>query len=389
MSLGLNTDLILATIWSGLIGFLFVRRHLSFETAAGISFIKVTIPFCYFAWFYDGQWNFLDDISYFYGGINFLQKGFTPMNILLDERGWDSLSALAGGRHILYYWWNILGQYLFGQYYFAPIFLNVMLVFLCSNVVYNIAKVSEFKENYAKFLLIFVLFHPEITVWSSFVNLKDTLVMTLTATALYFTILLTKQVNFFNVAVIGFLVYLFSFIRFYVPVFIFFAFLLWIIFLNTSGKKRVFLFSLVAIIGSVLAQVMGISETSEVSRNYLSYTGIFYGIFRMALTPLPWSIDISYSFLLVPSIIHWILIIPAIFAGINLWRQSTVARLLILYLMIALVFYGATEELQGPRHRVQVTFIVAWLQFHALWMVFHSLFKNSNHSSNCPNVRLR
>jgi hypothetical protein len=29
-------------------------------------------------------------------------------------------------------------------------------------------------------------------------------------------------------------------------------------------------------------------------------------------------------------------------------------------------------ELQGYRHRMQLTFIIAWCQFHAIWTVFQA-----------------
>jgi len=54
-----------------------------------------------------------------------------------------------------------------------------------------------------------------------------------------------------------------------------------------------------------------------------------------------------------------------------LWREQPQVRPLFVYLAIALLLYGAFDELQGPRHRVQLIFIYAWAQFHFVWYVLH------------------
>jgi hypothetical protein len=62
------------------------------------------------------------------------------------------------------------------------------------------------------------------------------------------------------------------------------------------------------------------------------------------------------------------MLIPTVVGCIMLWNEVPRARVLIVYLLVALVAYGAgLDELQGPRHRVQLIFIYAWAQFHFLW----------------------
>jgi hypothetical protein len=89
----------------------------------------------------------------------------------------------------------------------------------------------------------------------------------------------------------------------------------------------------------------------------------------MLLTPQLWAISPEYSFLLLPSLLHWLLLIPALLGAWMLWRRSREAALLLIYLAIVLVVYGFIPEQVGARQRVQVTFIVAWTQFHFFWVM--------------------
>jgi hypothetical protein len=65
--------------------------------------------------------------------------------------------------------------------------------------------------------------------------------------------------------------------------------------------------------------------------------------------------------------LHWLFLFPTIWSGYLLWHHSKEMKLLIIYLIIVYIFYGVIDELQGPRHRVQIIPINAWLQFHFVW----------------------
>jgi hypothetical protein len=64
----------------------------------------------------------------------------------------------------------------------------------------------------------------------------------------------------------------------------------------------------------------------------------------------------------------WLLAVPAIIGGVSLWRRSEIARFAIIYLAFTLILYGSFPELQGPRHRIQALWVIAWLDFHGLWI---------------------
>ena len=99
----------------------------------------------------------------------------------------------------------------------------------------------------------------------------------------------------------------------------------------------------------------------------------------MILTPLPWQIEESYTFLVIPSILNLLFLIPVTLVGSIFWKTSKPLSLLLIYLIAALFFYGYVEELQGVRQRYQLDFIIGWLQFHVLWVIFIKMTRNNKY----------
>jgi hypothetical protein len=107
----------------------------------------------------------------------------------------------------------------------------------------------------------------------------------------------------------------------------------------------------------------------------LDWGSVLFGIPRMLLTPQPWSIVPEYEFLIPSAVVNW-LMFPATIGGLLfLWKRGTVAWLMILYAMLSVVVYGAFPDLQGPRHRIQFTPMLFWMQFHFLYVVVKSFLK--------------
>jgi hypothetical protein len=50
-----------------------------------------------------------------------------------------------------------------------------------------------------------------------------------------------------------------------------------------------------------------------------------------------------------------------------LWRHGGIARLVLYYFAFVLVLNMLAP--QSVRHRLQAVFVVAWLQFHCLWVL--------------------
>lgn len=370
MAEGLTFPIIWAALWVAFVGYLIASRHLPNHLAVPVAAVKAAIPAVYFAWIFDGSWTFLDDRTYETQGADMLHLGYNPLNALFDPQGLEQLMVLAGGRHILYGWWNLLGQYLFGNHYFAPVFLNVLLTFVSGFVCVNILKELSFEERYRRWFLVLFLFHWELLAWSSLVNLKDVMIMTLTSTSLYLVVRLSKKFSVLTLIGLGLVLSIFAWIRFYIPSFILVAIAIWALFFWKDVRK----FLLLPIAGLAFYFMFPWDSTDLPS---LSISGLLsqfaMGFVRFALTPQPWSVEENYSFLYIPSLLHWVLFLPAAFAGVKLWKTSPQAKLLFIYLLTIIALYAVFPGEMGPRHRVQVTFIIAWMQFHFLWLAMHRI----------------
>ncbi|HXG23977.1 MAG TPA: hypothetical protein VNJ09_05425, partial [Chthonomonadales bacterium] len=188
MGQGLTGDLLLAAFAVWLFSVWILCRDLPRVLAVPVATLKIMLPVLYFAYLYDGIWTFKDDWTYYYIGMTLLRAGYHPITIFFSQEGILQMAILASGPHLLYYWYNLLAQYLFGTHYYAPVLLNVGLTCVAGAFLYRIARISGLKKSYSQGLLLFFLVHWDILSWSSIANLKDLLVLTLTTGAHYFVI---------------------------------------------------------------------------------------------------------------------------------------------------------------------------------------------------------
>ncbi len=337
--------------------------NLRWWSALTIGLLKAAIPFIYFAHYYDGSWNFIDDKVYFEKGRLMLWGGNNPLLIFFTPDGLDRLVGAAESVHFLYYWWNLLAMYIFGPFYSSPIFLNVFTTFVSAALLYRIVCSSGFAERYARWLTIFLLFHWDVLTWSSLINLKDTLIMMLTLVSIFcgLRFIQTRRLHYLVVSIAT--MFVFVWIRLYIPVLLLGSFGLWLA-LSFKGWKRV---SWVLLATFCIWLVFPEGEIQTLQDVFVA--DWLFGPFRMALTPQPWSITSDYSFLLIPSIFHWALFVPAAIVGFRLALKNQIFRLVAIYFAVMIVFYGLIPEEQGPRQRLQVSWIMAWAQFDVLWAV--------------------
>ena len=363
-------EIAFAALVVGVASLLVLVRFLPLWVSAAVVAVKITVFMLYFGWLFDGQWVLLDDISYWEYGRELLSAGYTPWSALLHRDGLTMLFIISGGFHILYTWWNLFAQYLLGPFYFAPVALNVGLTAVAAWYLFRLARLDGFGVRYSQGLAVFFLLHWDVLVWSSLVNLKDVLVMTLVIAACYHFVRLAGAgagvaVRHRAASLVGLAVTmaLLPWIRFYIPVILIGCGGLWVLLKRQGWAKYGLLAAAVAAFFLVLP---GYIPHQYVSLNPAAAA---YGTLRFALTPQPWSIEPGYSFLTVPSLLHWALFAPSIVAGAFLWRRSPAASLLILFLAATTVFYGMVPLLQEPRHRFQMAFVWVWLQYHCIFEV--------------------
>jgi len=357
-------------------GFLIARLNLSWATSLAIALVKATLPLLYFVFFFKGQWFMIDDYEYQRLGEITLASGYTPWTLISTYSGRTLLVGLTNGQ-VVYPWWNAFGQWLFGRDYWAAVFLNVLLTFVAGYFTARTLEDLGFPRRYVKGCLVFFLLHAEVLAWSSIINMKDFVVLAFSSIALRSLIVLAKlyqgrssyalstflrkaatQLTVFAVMCVGF-----RYIRFYVPFLLLVALGAWA-FLSLPIRWRV------AILVAAPLAFRWVMRSYQHLASFLEPSGLLFGLLRFPLTPRPWSIQPNYTFLLLPSVLHWVFFVPTVFAAIALWVRVPLARIPILYLLTTIAFFAVIPEVQGPRHRVQVLPLFAWLEFHAMWLAF-------------------
>jgi hypothetical protein len=324
--------------------------------------IKAGLYLGYYGWAFDGRFTFLDDWTYLERGASLRDDGVAAAN-LIDNL--PLLFAAGEGDHFLYYLWNLLAIGWFGEGYYAPVALNVVVAVAVAWLAVRLVVAQQLiAPALATPFFVFVLLHPDITAWSTVLNGKDTLVLLshvllLTAVSWYLRGLRTRAL-LLAVTVGAALMFL----RYYVPLLFGLALALTVL-VGGRGAVRwpVAAFGAAAL-GAVLAFIGedGLLFAFDLLRSDL--VNPLYGLVRFLLTPVPFGTDENYAFLDLPALLHWILL-PAAFVGI--WavarRHTAFARFLIAYTAVFVALYAIYGELQGPRHRLQLDFAWATYQF--------------------------
>lgn len=342
---------------------LILSRCCGWRSAILIGAIKSSIAVAYFALYYDGSWTIVDDVTYYRQGRLLLAAGFNPLSIFADSTGFGMLLFLSNGTQFLYGWFNLLMQFLFGQHYWSAVLGNVILTCATAVILYRFARDVGASADYARTLALFFVVHWEVLAWSSFLNVKDLLVMFLTLVLLRALTSLTRAFTWTNLAV-GLLAGALLFItRFYVP-FIAGAALGLYYFARRGG-----LTARSAILGMALAALLfyvGRAIPDFRSLMSLNPADLAFGWLRTLLSPQPWSIQRGYGFLEVPSTLHLLMIGFAAYGAYLLYRETEQLRLTFFYAALLLLAVAAYPELQGPRHRIQILFLIAWCQFQGI-----------------------
>ncbi len=341
-----------------------------------LAFVKSTIFLIYFSIFFDGTYTFWDDWAYIEGGKKLYFKDIGITN-LIDS--FQYLLLIGKGNHFIYYLYNTYSFRIFGEGYYAPVALNIILT---SFIAYIGARLAfnefYFSRKSEKLFFIFLMLHPDILAWSNVYNGKDILVLLIHVIFLTTVSLYLRGRIIVSIILMIPIVTTLLFLRAYVPLLFGIALILSNLIINKKGKWVYFIVSLI-ITSTILFSV---------GQNFLQYSWLvlqnslvnpIYGFVRFLLTPIPFNTELNYSFLNIPALIHWILI-PFVFIGIHrVWYLKTFfTRFFIIYIFVFLSLYSIFSDLQGPRHRVQLDFALAILQFVGLMVVLKLKYQSND-----------
>lgn len=356
-------------------GFVFCRIYFSRTTSFFLSFIKVLIPLVYFCFF--RPFYLVDDVQYFNIGkslahLDFYRLLLAPFWFTLSHIQMASIIGVS--THWVYYWWNGLLLKIFGAYYFVPVFLNVAMTFVSAyllTLIVRIALDNNVSKQFLRFVFILFIINWNVIAWSSFLNLKDTVVCMLTLCFVYFAIKLRKEgVRLIWVLNCCIASYLLCAIRFYLPFFVFLSFGVAVMLFAFLKKK--FVLQLASIIGATILFLLAIfmfnyfqlsARDSGGGAFVFNYYTLIVGPFRAFISPLPWQVDQSYPFLVLPAVLNLLMFFPSI-TGIMLYlrKMNEIKLFLFIYFVLILEFYSVFPGESGARQFYQVVWMVVLAQ---------------------------
>jgi hypothetical protein len=360
---GLTPELLWAAGWIALLGLWVCSRDLPLRWAVPVVAIKIAIPVVYFSQDAFGSLHLTDDLDYYYRSLLLYKQGMRVETFFTHGTMFPLFLQSLGG-HAGYRLWNLAAMSAFGPHYFAPVLMNVGLTFVAGWFFFRILGHLGFSPVYRRCALAFFLLHWDVLSWSSFLNLKDVLVLTLTLAVMHLYLRFFARPGIRRALPVAAALTALGLVRFYAPLLLLAAAGGHLLLTGKSrGRWRLgFFFLLGAGIFTgwkfdvVVRALAGVSPLEAL-----------YGVGRFLATPLPWNLEESYGYLAVSSFMHVLFMIPALTTAPYLWRRHRDAPLLFIYLAVVVIFYALVPMLQGPRQRLQVDFVFVWMQFHVLW----------------------
>jgi hypothetical protein len=343
---------------------------------------KYSVFICYYLlWSHYRPVILVDDQTYYYESIELFNQGEGSLFYLFNSETMFTFMVTAGGYHFGYYIFNYLSFFLFGPYYYSPVLVNIFITLISSILLYKTLMLARVNNRFCIFYFCFFLLHWDIISWSSFLNIKDSLVQFLTISTIF--CLVKINVHGFKLKlllVILSIFFILYFIRFY-----FIAFLLvtavvyfFINFLSrlkssiTDLALKISIFTLLPVGFYIVFIRLFSSRIDGIGPR----TNIIKGFTRHILTPIPYNIDPEYSFITISSYLHWLLFLlfPI---GLYIFMKRhfySLMPFLILFFLLS-VFYGSFAELQGPRHRFPQVAFISMIQALGLYEVLSKIKK--------------
>lgn len=334
-----------------------------------VSIIKYALCFIYFVfWIQYRPIILLDDQTYYQQSIVIFGNANGSLGYLFSFENIALIASLAGGTHFGYYIYNFISFIIFGQNYYSPVILNILFSVITGILIYKTLLLAKLDKKFCLFFLFFFLLHWDILSWSSFINLKDILVLFFVVWALYCMLRLKEKGNrlvpVLSLVLIGIILLFFRFYLVYFLTVVGFVYMV----ITQMYKFRSrwtgpFMRALVLMLMPVAFYFVFIKLFSGSLSQIGGHTNVVIGFIRFILTPLPFSIEENYSFLFISSLFHWLLL-PFMIYGIYLFLKRHFISLMpfVILALLLCVFYGSFGELQGPRHRMLLLYFISLTQ---------------------------
>lgn len=352
----------------------------SFLTAS----IKAGVFFLFFSAFFSGSVTGADDAYYLNTAFKLAQANFKFLDIFMHRA---KLMGIAESAHIFYPVYNYYAIKLFGNFYFSPVVVNILLTLPIAYLGMRISRIGlDFSKRQATLFFYFLLLHPDILSWSSVFNGKDTLVLLCHAFLLFAFLKYYHGRKLYPIIISIFVIFILLGLRYFVPILFALSFLLFSLFYNRKGFKLKYLIVSFAIFSFFwIKQYQGFPHAIELISS--TFINPLYGLIHFMLTPIPFQLDAVYKFLFLSSLFHWFCF-PFLLFGIFIIfkKQYPFGKFLLIYFFTFVLLYSVFEGLQGARQRYQLNMAIAIFQFvgiRYLFLQFHRNFMMLNKHAEC------
>lgn len=368
-------DLLLPTLAILLVGSViclgFTRRPV---LSCSVAALKAGLFLLYFGVFFDGTYTFLDDWRYLHIGELLAHQHIGILNFIPN---YQYVLSTVESVNLSYYIYNASAIDVFGAGYYAPVAMNILLTFIAAGLLAGTTRAGLGMSRRTSIgLFAFLALAPSILAWSTITNMKDILVATATAAAVYAVALADsgKPWRGLLVAAAGAAVLLVT--RFYVPLTLGAAFGVSLLFSRRARRSPwLWLMAIAALIGVV--HVLGHGSLTGALHKLRENAGNpIAGIVRFVATPIPFHTAPGYGFLDLPQLIYWLLLPFEVYGMVAVWRHRTLTgHFLVIYFLIMTVLYGVQTSLQGPRHRIQIDGLIVIFQYHGILALVRHNFR--------------
>ena len=342
------------------------------RVSALIAFFKVAIIMAYFCWFADGTWFYGgDDYRYYELGMEFLATGANPITIFLEPVTKWYFFAQTGYAFQIFY--NYLALYFLEPRYYSAVLGLVVINSLTVALLVKSFRPSGRGEIYQSAFAIFLLLHWYTIAWTSFLDIKDPLVGLAMAFGIYLLSRFRSNPLVYGSAFLA-LMYSFHWLRFYFPAFFAASFLLSNVFLASMKIRLAFIAIALPVVVFLFWSHLSLALKMSELHNLL------YGLAHFLLQPAPWRITEPASYLLIPSVLHWLMAVPTFLGAVLIYNEKNeegieIGKLLLSVFLVGVLFYAAVPAIASTRHRAPLDLLMAVMQFHFCWWVFEYWMK--------------
>jgi hypothetical protein len=420
-SSGLSGPLLHATILTSILGTLILARFVGWHFALFLSVSRSAINMVYWAWFTESLWWLHSDSEkYIRAGVRLFERWeIAPNFIALVNYAKTFELPAAYALH------NFFAFKMFGEQVYSPIFVNTLIIFVSVVLIFYLFPNMLFSVGRRRAFAVFFIFHWNLIQWSAVNNTKEIFVIFLVLSLIFLVRVALQKIVFLirktkekktvsekrtmkdgtlailsprrlikNRAIsnLGALVLCLGLIyvvhdliwntrrslAYVLPGII----LIWLVVLvllppieglfrgaNKSESKRDVpklwaIFPIVLVILGFAGLLLNQIPVSFIAQ--LDFEAGPGRIMRFLLTPRPWSLAPEYGFLMVGAVAHICLIGVSICGlGIMAYRERhQEGGWLLIYFICMLVIFGLAPEVAGPRHRVQIDFVLIIGQFY-------------------------